>query len=285
MVQNIHPMAIVENGAQIADGVTIEAYAIVKKNVVLGEGVTIKSHAYIDGHTTIGPHTTIWPGASIGTKTQDLKYRGEVTYVHIGAHSEIREFATINSSTAEGTTVKVGDHCLIMAYCHIAHHCSVGNHVIMSNNSLLAGHVIIEDYAIIGGMTPIHQFSRIGCHAMVGGMSRVTQDVPPYTIGGGIPYRMGGINRIGLKRRQFSFEARRSLAVAFRLLYRSGLKVDVALQKIEEEIEPFPEISHLVDFCRSSRRGLIGREGSTAVPLRAKESNNILDDILLEMGG
>ena len=173
---NIHPAAIVEPGAEIGDNVTIEPYAIVKSTVKLEEGVTIKSHAYIDGNTTIGSGTIIWPGVSIGTKTQDLKFRGEKTYVIIGKNTEIREFATINSSTYEGSVVRVGDHCLIMAYCHIAHNCEVGNHVIMSNNSLLAGHVIVEDYAIIGGMTPVHQFARICCHAMVGGLSRVTHE-------------------------------------------------------------------------------------------------------------
>ena len=213
----IHPMAIVEPGATIGENVTIEAFAVVKKNVFLADNVVVKSHAYIDGHTTIGDGTIIWPGASIGTKTQDLKYRGEKTYVVIGKNCEIREYITINSSTSEGSTVSVGDHCLIMAYCHIAHNCTVGNNVIMSNNALLAGHVIVEDFAIIGGMTPVHQFSRIGCHAMVGGMSRVTQDVPPYTVGGGIPYQFGGINRIGLKRRKFPFETRQALARAFRI--------------------------------------------------------------------
>lgn len=254
----IHPTAIIEEGAQIGENVTIEAYAIIKGTVVLKDGVTIKSHAYIDGYTTIGEGTIIWPSASIGTKTQDLKFKGEKTYVVIGKHCEIREFATINSSTFEGTTVRLGDYCLIMAYCHIAHNCEIGNHVIMSNNSLLAGHVIVEDYAIIGGMTPVHQFSRIGCHAMVGGFSRVTHDVPPYTIGGGVPYRLGGINRVGLKRRQFSFEVRRALVHAYRLIYRSELHLEEALQAIEEQIEPYPEILHLVAFCRGSRRGLIG---------------------------
>lgn len=278
--QNIHPTAIVEEGAQLGNGVTIEAYAIVKKHVVLEDNVTIKSHAYIDGHTVIGANTTIWPSASIGTKTQDLKYRGETTYVIIGKNCDIREFATINSSTMEGTKVIVGDNCLIMAYCHIAHHCKVGNHVIMSNNSLLAGHVIVEDYAIIGGMTPVHQYVRIGCHAMVGGMSRVTQDVPPYTIGGGVPYRLGGINRVGLKRRQFSVETRQALVQAFRLLYRSQLSLSVALERIEAEVNLTPEIKHLLTFCKASKRGLIGRQGI----LSAKKAP-VIDELELELAG
>lgn len=254
----IHPSAIVEEGAQIGASVTIEPYAIVKKNVTLEDGVTIKSHAYIDGHTTIGEGTTIYPSASIGTKTQDLKFRGEKTYVKIGKNCEIREFTTINSSTFEDTTVSVGDRCLIMAYCHIAHNCQVGNEVVMSNNAMLAGHVTVEDCAIVGGMTPVHQFVRIGTHAMVGGMSRVTEDVPPYTIGGGIPYVMAGINRVGLKRRDFSFETRKALASTYRLVYRSGLHLDEALAQVEAEIEQIDEVKHFVAFCRETKRGLIG---------------------------
>jgi UDP-N-acetylglucosamine acyltransferase len=282
--QNIHPTAIIENGAKIGKNVTVEAYAIVKKNVVLEDSVTIKSHAYIDGHTTIGSGTTIWPSASIGTQTQDRKFKGEVTYVFIGKNCDIREFATINSSTMEGTKVVVGDNCLIMAYCHIAHNCELGNNVIMSNNSLLAGHVIVEDNAIIGGMTPVHQFARIGCHAMVGGMSRVTQDVPPYTVGGGVPYRLGGINRVGLKRRQFSFASRMALSQAFRLLYRSHLHLDEAIKRIENEIEQLPEITHLLNFCRTSKRGLIGMQGQLLDKMTRKiESLEDSDDTLLEV--
>jgi UDP-N-acetylglucosamine acyltransferase len=284
----IHPAAIIETGAKIGENVVIEPFAIIKSNVIIEDGVTIKSHAYIDGYTTIGSGTTIWPSASIGTKTQDLKYKGEKTYVVIGKNCEIREFATINSSTFEGTTVKIGDYCLIMAYCHVAHNCTVGNHVIMSNNSLLAGHVIVEDYAIIGGMTPVHQFSRIGCHAMVGGFSRVTHDVPRYSVGGGVPYCLGGINRIGLIRRHFPFSTRRALAQAFRLVYRSKMHLQDALDTIENEIEPFPEVIHFVEFCRTSRRGLIGmqgmRQGVSATAHPKSESFEETSDLLVEMG-
>lgn len=286
----IHPTAIVEEGAKIGKNVTIEPYAIIKKNVTLEDNVIIKSHVYVDGFTTIGSGTTIWPSASIGTKTQDLKYRGEETYVKIGKNCEIREFATINSSTFEGTTVQVGDRCLIMAYCHIAHNCVIGNDVVMSNNSLLAGHVVVEDFAIIGGMTPVHQFARIGCHSMVGGMSRVTNDVPPFTVGGGVPYCMGGINRIGLKRRNFPFETRRALASAYRLVYRSRLHLDEALKRIEEEVDLIPEVCHFVKFCRETKRGLIGMQGihqgisNKRIGIRKVESAETPEDLLIEMG-
>ena len=260
-MSDIHCTAIIENGANIGSNVTIEPYAIIKKGVTLENNVVIKSHAYIDGNTTIGENTTIYPSASIGTKTQDLKYKGEKTFVSIGKNCEIREFVTINSSTIEGNTVTIGDNCLIMTYCHVAHNCEVGNNVIMSNNATLAGHVTVGDYAIIGGLTPVHQFVRIGCHAMVGGMSRIGHDVPPYTIGGGIPYKFGGLNIVGLKRHNFKTETQHALAKAFKITYRSGLHLEEALRNIENNLDITPEIQLWIDFCRSSKRGLIGMQG------------------------
>lgn len=260
---NIHPAAFIEPGAKIGKNVTVEPFAVVKANVELGDDVVIKSHAYIDGYTTIGQGTVIYPFASIGTKTQDLKFRGEKTYVKIGKQCEIREYVTINSSTQENSVVQVGDNCLIMAYCHIAHNCTVGNRVIMSNSVNLAGHITVEDNAIIGGMSGFHQFVRIGAHAMVGGMSRVGQDIPPYTIGGGVPFRLGGLNIVGLKRNKFPFETRRELSKAFKLLFRSKLRPEDAIELIEKEVKPLPEVMHWLQFCKSSKRGLMGLQGIT----------------------
>ncbi len=263
--QNIHPLAQVEPGANIGAGVTIEPYAVVKSTVTLEDNVVVKSHAYLDGFTTIGEGTVIYPSACIGTKTQAMKYKGEKTFVKIGKHCEIREYVTVNSSFEDHSEVIVGDHCLIMAYCHVAHHCRVGNHVILSNNVNLAGHVTIEDFAIVGGMTAIHQFSRIGAHSMVGGMSRITHDVPPYTIGAGIPFKFGGLNIIGLKRRGFLLKTRKELSKAFKIVYRGNLKLEEALKKIEEEVEPLPEVMHWIQFCRDSKRGLMGLQVNGAV--------------------
>lgn len=259
---NIHPTAIIESGANLGKNVTIEAYAIIKRNVTLEDHVVIKSHAYIDGYTTIGEGTIVWPSASIGTKTQDLKFKGEKTFVVIGKHCEIREFTTINSSCKEGSVVSIGDNCLIMAYCHIAHNCQIGNRVIMANNAMLAGHVIVEDHATIGGMTPVHQFARIGQYAMVGGFSRITHDVPPYTIGAGTPYKLGGLNLVGLRRHKFSLEDRRALARAFKITYRAKLRLSKALDRIQEEIEQTIHIQNWIKFCRNSQRGLIGFQQS-----------------------
>lgn len=254
----IHPMAVIEEGAQIGENVIIEPYAIVKKNVVLEDNVVIKSHVYLDGYTTIGEGTVIWPFSSIGTKPQDLKYKGEKTFVKIGKRCDIREYVTINSSCVEGTTVEIGDDCLLMAYCHVAHNCKVGKRVILANGVTLGGHVEVEDFAIVGGVTPIHQFCRIGKYAMVGGFSAIRLDVPPFTLGAGSPYRLGGLNRIGLMRNQFSLEERRLLAKVFKLCYRSNLSLDQALEKIEKELPMTENVLHWINFCKSSKRGLIG---------------------------
>lgn len=258
-----YPLAYIEEGAKIGENVTIEPFAVIKKNVILEDNVIIKSHAYIDGFTTIKKNATIWPSASIGTKSQDLKYKGEKTFVEIGENTEVREFATINSSCQENSVVKVGNNCLIMAYCHIAHNCSVGNNVIMSNGAMLAGHVTIEDNAIIGGMTPVHQFVNIGKNAMVGAFSRVPHDIPPFTIGSGYPYKVGGLNIVGLKRKGFSLEVRNELLKAFKYTYRKGLRLDQAIEEIEKNLKPINEIKHWIDFCKKSKRGLIGLEGIT----------------------
>lgn len=276
-MSNIHPQAIVEPGAKIGKNVTVEPFAVVKKTVTLEDDVVIKSHAYIDGNTTIGEGTIIYPSASIGTKTQDLKFRGEKTYVVIGKRCEIREFVTINSSCQENSTVSIGDECLIMAYCHVAHNCEIGNRVVMSNSAMLAGHVVVEDCAIIGGMTPVHQFSRIGCYSMVGGFSRVPRDVPPYTVGGGFPYKFGGINIIGLKRHRFPMDVRIALSKAFKLTYRSGLHLEEAISQIESQLEPFTEVKHWIQFCKSSKRGLLGLEGVTKLTQNESEEQYFED--------
>lgn len=256
---SIHETAIIEKGAKIGKNVTVEPYAVIKKDVILKDNVTIKAHAYIDGHTTIGEDTVIYPFASIGAQTQDRKYKGETTYVNIGARTEIREYVTVNSSCGEETSVNIGDDCLIMAYCHVAHHCEIGNHVIMANAAMLAGHVTIEDYANIGGMTAVHQFCRIGAHAMVGGQSGIVRDVPPYTIGfGSRLYRIGGLNLVGLRRRKFPREDIQALLQAYKITYRSGLSISEALEKIENELQPSPAIVHWLQFARSSKRGLSG---------------------------
>lgn len=260
-MSKIHPTAVIEEGASLGVNVEVGPYSVVSRNVTLEDNVVVKAHVFLDGNTRVGRGTVIWPGAVIGTKTQDLKYRGEITYVEIGPECDIRECVTINASCGEGTTVRLGKKCLIMAYCHIAHNSVLGDRVIMSNNATLAGHVTVEDAAIIGGLSAVHQFARIGRHAMIGGMSRVTHDVPPYTIGAGSPYRLGGLNLVGLRRHGFSLQSRIALAKAFRLMYRSNLTLTEALRRTEEEVEQTEEVKAWLDFCRSSKRGIIQDAG------------------------
>lgn len=254
---NIHPTALVHKDAQIAPTVTIEAYAVIQSpHVILEDGVVIKSHVYIDGRVHIKKNTTIWPFASIGTQTQDLKYKGEVTFVEIGENCQIREYVTINSSCGENSKVIVGNRCLIMAYCHVAHDCTLGNGVIMTNGATLAGHVRVGDNAILGGLCAVHQNARIGDHAMVGGGSMVGQDLPPYCIGTGFPLKIVGLNIIGLKRHKFPLEVRKELIRVYRITFQSGLNWKEAKELIEKELPDNEYVRTWVRFCSETKRGM-----------------------------
>ncbi len=259
-MSQIHPTAIIEPGAKLGSNVIVEPYVVIKNSVEIHDGCHIKAHSYIDGNTIIGEGTTLWPSVSIGTQTQDKKFAGEKTFVKIGKRCQIREFVTINASCNEGSIVEVGDDCLLMAYCHVAHNCVVGNNVTMANGAMLAGHVVVEDFVTIGGMTPVHQKVRIGKYSMVGGFSRVTQDIPPYTIGAGYVYKLAGLNLIGLRRNGFSMEKRQEIAKAFKYTYRMGFSVAEALEKISLDLHQYDEVKHWVDFCKTSQRGLSGAE-------------------------
>ena len=255
----IHQTAIVEEGAMLGEGVEIGAYARIGANVKIGSGTTVQQGAIIDGHTTIGEGCQIFPYALIGMKTQDLKYtEGSVSYVEIGDRTVIREFATVHLGTKDGEKTIIGSDCLFMAYCHAAHGVVLGNHVICSNSVQLAGDVHVDDYAIIGGMAGVHQFCHVGKHAMVGGMAKVRQDIPPFmlcdTQEGTL--RAIGPNIVGLTRRGFPREVCSALKEAFRFLYREGLNRSQALDRVENDVEPFNEIKELVAFYRNSTRGV-----------------------------
>lgn len=255
----IHPAAIVDPKAQLADSVEVGPYAIIGPDVKIGEGTVVQAHAYISGHTTIGKRCQIFPFACVGMKTQDLKYHeGDVTYVEIGDETVLREFSTVHLGTKPEEVTRVGSGCLIMAYCHIAHGCTVGNHVIMSNVATLAGEVAVGDFSIIGGLAAVHQFSRIGDYAMIGGCTAVRQDIPPYMIaeGDGVSCNIRGPNIVGLQRHGFSAEVRSTLKECFRILYREGLNRSQALERIKLEVTPLPEIQHLVKFYEESKRGV-----------------------------
>jgi UDP-N-acetylglucosamine acyltransferase len=268
---SIHSCAVVHPDAQIAEGVTVEPFAVIGPHVSIETGVVIKSHAVVEGHTHLGAGTVVYSHAVIGSAPQDLKFRGEMTRIEIGQRCQIREFVTINASTQAGSKTSIGNDCMLMASAHVAHNCDVGDRVIMANGAILAGHVLVEEGAIIGGMTPIHQWTRVGKFSMVGGMSRLGGDMPPYMIGAGIPFKMGGLNLVGLKRRGIPKETRFALTQAFRLLYRSGLRTEEALARIEAECPAIPEIEHLLVFCRQSRRGLVCMQGISRSSAAAHE--------------
>jgi UDP-N-acetylglucosamine acyltransferase len=253
----IHPTAIVSPDIQLEEGVEIGPYAVIGSDVKIGKNTIIGPHTVIENFTHIGEGCHIFQFCSIGAPPQDLKFGGEKTRVVIGNFNTIREFVTINRSTKAdiGVTI-IGDHNLIMAYCHIAHNCKLGNRIVMSNAATLAGHVHIEDYAIISGLTGIHQFSRIGEHCIVGGASAVTKDVPPYTIASGNHAKLFGLNLVGLKRRNFSKEAIEALNKAYRIIFRSQLLLDAALKKAQDEVDDCPEVRHFIQFIKESERGV-----------------------------
>ena len=251
-----HPTAIIHPGAQIGANCLIGPYCIIGEHVTLGDGCRLHSHVVIDGHTRLGRENEIFPFASIGLKTQDLKWKGGITRTEIGDHNTFRESVTVHSATGDGEVTTIGSHNHILACCHVAHNVTIGNHVIMSNYVGLAGHTTVEDHAVLGGMAAIHQFCRIGKFSMVGGCSRVVQDVPPYMIVEGHPAETRAINKVGLERNGVTEEAQSALKQSYKILFRGGLTTPNALARIEAEVPQLPEILHLMEFVRTSERGV-----------------------------
>jgi len=252
----ISPLAVIHPNARLGSGCEIGPFCVIGEHVVLGNECVLHSHVVIDGYTTLGDGNEIFPFASIGLKTQDLKWKGGITRVEIGSRNTFRESVTINSATSDGEVTRVGSNNHILAYSHIAHNVIVGNNVIMSNVATLAGHVQVEDFAVIGGLAAVHQFCRIGKMAIIGGCSKVVQDVPPYMLADGNPAQTRTINKVGLDRNGVSEEAQAALKQAYKILFREGLTVSNALTRIESECARLPELKHLVGFARASERGL-----------------------------
>ena len=254
----IHPTAIVHPNAKIGAHVEIGAYSIIGEHVEIGDSTWIGPHVVINGHTTIGRDNRIFQFASLGEVPQDKKYAGEPTRLEIGDRNTIREFCTFNLGTAQDVGVtRVGNDNWIMAYVHIAHDCQVGNNTTFANNSQLAGHVHIDDWAILGGFTGVHQFCRVGAHCMTAVGTVILQDVPPYIMAAGNTASPYGLNAEGLKRRGFSAEALQALKRAYRTLCKSGLMLEEARAKLEEEARMHPEVQRFVDFLAVSKRGII----------------------------
>ncbi len=248
--------AVVDRLAELDPDVEVGPYAIIGPHVRIGAGSTVGAHAFLDGYTEIGRQCRIFPHAVVGTPPQDLKFRGEKSWLRIGDRTVIREFATLNPATAEGQATTVGTDCLLMAYSHVAHNCHLGNFVILANSVNLAGHVRVDDYAIIGGVTPVHQFVRIGIHAFIGGGSRIPMDVAPYSKVAGNPARAFGLNAVGLARRGFPPATLAALKSAYRLFFRSRLRVEEAAERVRVEVPPLPEVDVLVEFMLTSERGV-----------------------------
>lgn len=253
----IHKTAIIDAKAELDAGVEIGPYCIIGPQVKIAKNTRLAPHVVIDGWTKIGEGCRIFQFASLGAIPQDLKYKGEESWVILGNNNTIREFVTIHRGTAQsgGKTI-MGDNNLLMAYSHVAHDCKIGNQVILANAATLAGHIEIEDYAIVGGLVGIHQFLRLGRHCIIGGGSGVNQDIPPYMMANGQRAKLYGVNNIGLKRHNFSPEAVSNLKKAYHIIFRSGLTIKKALDQVQTEIKNSPEVDHLISFIKSSEKGI-----------------------------
>lgn len=252
----VHPSAVVHPRAEIGPGCEIGPYCVIGEHVTLGRGCKLHSHVVIDGHTRLGEANEIYPFASIGLKTQDLKWRGGTTWTVIGDKNTFREYVTIHSATGDGETTKIGSHNNLLAYAHVAHNVTLGDWIIMSNVATLAGHVTVEDHATVGGLAAVHQFCRIGRMAIIGGCSKVVQDVPPYMLADGNPAETRTINKVGMERKGVAEEVQSALRKAYKILFREGLTIPNALARIEKKLPASAELQHLVQFVRSSERGI-----------------------------
>ncbi len=253
----IHKTALIDGKAELDSGVEVGPYSIIGPNVKIGKNTKIGPHVVIDQWTQIGEGCNIFQFSSIGAAPQDLKYRGEESWVIMGKNNTLREFVTINRGTSQsgGKTI-IGNNNFFMAYCHVAHDCRIGNHVILANAATLAGHIQIEDHAIVGGLVGVHQFVRLGCHSIIGGGSGVNKDIPPYTMANGQRAKLFGLNSVGLKRHNFSDEVLRNLKKAYRLILRSNHTLEKALELAKAEIPNSPEVDHFIDFIKNSERGI-----------------------------
>ena len=252
----IHPTAIIAPTARIGDGCHIGPYCVIEDHAVVGDRCRLRSHVVIGGHTVLGVENDIFPFACIGQMTQDLKWKGGTTWLRIGDYNTFREYVTIHRATGDGDATIVGSHNNLLAYTHVAHDCRLGDHIIMSNVATLAGHVTVGDHAVIGGLAAVHQFCRIGKMAIIGGCSKVVQDVPPFMLADGNPAETRTVNKVGLDRNGVGAEAQDALKKAFKILFRNGLTVANALAKITTDVPQLAEVLHLVDFVRSSERGI-----------------------------
>ena len=254
----IHPTAIVHPDAVLGEGVEVGPWAIIAGTVKIGARTKVGPRVTIEGYTTIGEDNEFFTGAVVGSLTQDRKFDGGVSYLKIGDRNTIREYATLNPGTLDGTETVLGNENLLMAYAHVAHDCIIHNGCTLANNATLAGHVIVEDKAIIGGLSAVHQFVRIGELSITGGCSKVVQDIPPFMMVDGHPAKAFGINSVGLDRAGYTPEDKSAIKKAFKIIFKSGLILKNAIKQIQTDIPPSPPIQTIIDFLEKSERGLCG---------------------------
>lgn len=252
----LHPTAIIHPKAEIGSDCEIGPYCVIGPNVVLGPNCRLHSHVVLDGHTILGKGNEIYPFATVGMKTQDLKWVGGTTHLKMGDYNTVREYVSIHCATEDGGTTVVGSHNNILANCHVAHDVTLGDHIIMSNLATLGGHVVVEDNAVVGGMVAVHQFCRIGKMSIVGALSKVVQDIPPFMMADGSPAETRTINKVGLERNGVAEAAQKALRQTYKILFREGLIVKNALLRVEAAFGSIPEIQHLLHFIRQSKRGI-----------------------------
>lgn len=262
----IHPTAVIDPGAELAAGVQVGPFCVIGPGVTIGENTTLESHVVVGENTSIGADCQIREGAVLGGPPQDHKYKGEPTYLIIGQRNIIREFVTIHRATGEGEATRIGDGNMIMAYCHIGHNTEIGNNIVMANQVGISGHCVVEDRVVFGGIVGLHQFVRVGKLAMIGGMSKVVTDVPPFMMVDGRPTEVVGLNVLGLRRAGIAVQTRIGLKQAFRLLYRSGLNLTQGIEAVFNEVDASDEREYLLEFLTNIRRGYAGRQNDPNRP-------------------
>jgi UDP-N-acetylglucosamine acyltransferase len=257
MSSRIHPTAVIDPSAEIGDDCEIGPYCVIGANVRLGAGCWLQHHVSVTGPSVFGCRNKIYAFASLGQQTQDLKYSAEPTHLEVGDDNVFREFTTVHRGTDPGSSTRIGSGGNFLAYTHVAHDCTVGDRVIFSNNGTLAGHVEVGDFAVIGGLTAVHQFCRIGRHALTGGCSKIVQDVPPFMIADGNPAKVRSYNKVGLERHGFDEAAQRNVKDAYRIIYRSELNLQQAVEQLRSDLPDAPEVQQIIAFVTSSPRGII----------------------------
>ena len=253
----IHPTAVISKGAFVAGGASIGPYCIIGEGARISSGARLMNNVVVEGDTEVGPETIICPFAYIGGPPQDLKYNGEKTGVRIGRGNMIREYVTVHRGSVggDGFTI-VGDNNYVMAYAHIAHDCRVGSHIVMANAASLSGHVEVQDHAILGGICGVHQFVRIGAYSMTGAFSGIAQDIPPFTLASGSRAKLYGLNLVGLRRHGFSKGLIEDLSKAYKILFRGKHTLKEAIAKAARDLAPTPELERLLEFVKTSKRGI-----------------------------